>query len=203
MSDALERRRLTAEQAREREAEARRRIAEWTRERRAAERRARQAGRQRHAALQALYRRGTTRQGENVLDALIEAGCLVRRTETYESETLGSRIMHSAPGRTLRSLRDAMSRPSVVPPDPRGAWLPALLQPSMAAEPARHYETRVRVWYEDRAGRLHWPDEPFVWGTERVRAIIAAAAEAEGLPGLTLPRRAATGSRRASPHSRS
>jgi len=91
---------------------------------------------------------------------------------------------------------------SAVPPDPRAAWLPAAVRPMASGEPPRRYETRVRAWYEDRAGFRHDPDAMLAWGSEPVRAVIMAAAVADGLPRLTLPRRQPSVSRRAPSSSR-
>ena len=67
------------------------------------------------------------------------------------------------------------------------SWLPVLVQPANAPPP-RRYDTRARLWYEDRAGRRYGLDELTSWGSEPVRSVIAAAAKAERLPRLTLTR---------------
>ena len=54
-------------------------------------------------------------------------------------------------------------------------------------DPPRVYETKTRVWYEDRAGRRYRADELVAWGSPAVDAVLQAAAKAEGLPPLTRP----------------
>jgi hypothetical protein len=161
---------------------------------------ARRAAGRRHSELEALYRRIVSRPGEDVIDALTEAGCLIAQREECEVETARSRFEHSAVGRWLRSLGAADPPAPTIPADPWATWLPLLTQP-VVHEPGRRYETRVRGWYVDRAGRRVDTADLFTGGSDAVRAIITAAADAEQLPRLTLPRRSAAVSSRTSPAS--
>ncbi len=180
------RREVTDEQqrARQRAADATRRTKEQAKAERESRAAARQAATARHAELQALYRQEATRHGESVITELLAAGCLAQRSEPYEAERGTSRWIHRGiPGDLARA---AAAR----------TGLPTL------SKPAPVYETKIRTWYEDRAGRRYRTDEPLAWGSETVLAIIEAAAVAEGLSKLTRPRsRRREPTRRASPSS--
>ena len=55
-------------------------------------------------------------------------------------------------------------------------------------DPPRAYVTKTRVWYEDLAGRRYKAEDLVAWGSEPVRAGLAAAAEAAGVAPLTFPK---------------
>ncbi len=160
-------------------------------DRRAAERvqarAAEQAAKRRHAELQALYRRTTTRPGEDVLADLVAAGCIVQRREQYQEETIVSMVNRSWVGRKLRTLGGNGAVASLPPPqpwNPRQPW--THLQPAPASsEPEPRYVTRTRTWHEDRDGRRRDPSDLVAWGSEPVCAVLQAAAAAEELPPLT------------------
>jgi hypothetical protein len=201
VSEAVEKRRDAAEEARARAVEDRRDAADRKRTERAAAQTDRRAATARHAELEALYRRSVTRPGEDVVGALLEARCLVRQRDAYEVETLGSRFAHSGLGRRLGSLGAADPPARTMPPDSWAAWLPVAVG-APPVEPARRYERRVRVWYVDGAGRRVDAADLLTWGSDAVRAVIAAAADAAQLQRLTLPRRRAAVRNRTSPSSR-
>ncbi len=188
------------ERARQRAADATRRTkaqAQAERESRAA---ARQAATARHAELQAFYRRERTDPAEDVITALLTARCLARRSEQYEVETWRSMLARG--GHRVQSV---LHGPVASPPPrmaPLSSWPAAPPARPVSSEPAPVYTTKTEIWYEDRAGHRCQLGELVTWGSEPVRAVIAAAAVAEGLPKLTLPasrRREPTG--RASPSS--
>lgn len=191
---ALEGRRQAAEQARQLQGDGRRQAAERVRAGRAATQAAQRAAKSRHAAVQALYRRTVARPGEAVLAELAGARCVTPWSEQYEEETLGSRVGRSGVGRGIRSLLGSASPPPEPEPpaDPWGLY-PEYRQPPPAAPsgPAPRYVTKTQTWYEDRSGRQYEASDLAEWGSAAVRAVLEAAAAAEGLPPLTLPKRAA------------
>ncbi len=179
---AVEARRETAVKQHQREAHARRQATAQAKLRR--------------AMLQDLYRRRTTQPGEAVLDALLGADCLTRQSEQYEAETLGSQVAHSFVGRGLRALRRPVaSPPPPAPPPvswppgmaPWSAWTPPQPVAPSVSEPARAFETKTRVWYEDRAGHAYHAYELVAWASPAVDAVLQAAAAADGFPRLTRP----------------
>ncbi len=184
---ALEGRRAAAEQARRSEVDARRRSAERARADRAAVQAAHRAAKSRHAELQRLYRRASTSPGEDVGGELLAARCLTQRSEQYEEETLRSMV-----GRGIRSLLGSASPPPAPAPDPWGPYL-ARRQPSppVPSGPEPRYVTKTRTWYEDRSGRPYGAGDLVAWGSEPVRMVLEAAAAAEGLARLSLPKRRA------------
>jgi len=151
----------------------------------------------RHAELQVLYRWDATRPGEGVVAALLTARCLDQRTEQYEEETWRSILVRG--GHRVRSAFSSPPREPVETPEPRPvpfgvSWewqstRPPLREPlASSAGPAPVYETKIRTWYEDRAGRRVDPADMVAWGSDAVLAVIQAAAVKEELPRLTRPR---------------
>ncbi len=109
---------------------------------------------------------------------LVDAGCLEGRSEPYAAETFGS-----WGGRHLHRLRGTVraKAASLAPP---GSGIVAPVPP----EPVPVYETKIRTWYQDRAGHRYQAGELVAWGGEGTLAVIEAAAAAEHLPRLTRPR---------------
>ena len=147
VADGLEGRRETARQARRREAEERRRAAAQRETAHVAAVAARRAATARRAALQTLYRRTTTRPGEDVREALLAVGCLVPRRESYQEEAWGSRVRRGV--YALSTWASPPSQPE--PPDPWDHPRPPLV--AHPAAPAPRYVTKTRRWYEDGRGR--------------------------------------------------
>ena len=152
--------------------------------------------------LQDLAGRTTTRPAEDVLAALIAAGCLTERREDYQEETLGSIVWHGvdagvgAVRHGVDVITGAVRTPKPAPPspppamiDPWAARLPGGLPvPPVPSGPPRYYETKTRIWYEDRGRHKYAAGELVAWGSEPVRAVLVAAAAAEGLRPLTFPK---------------
>jgi len=90
VANVVDARRRAASEQRRAELDRLRREADRRAGERVQARAAQQAAKRRYLDLQALYRRMTTHPGENVLAALIAAGCLVQRSEQYQEETLVS-----------------------------------------------------------------------------------------------------------------
>jgi hypothetical protein len=190
VADVVDARSGAAAEQRRAELDRRRRDADLRTREKTRAREAQQAARRRHAELQALYRRTVTRPGEDVLAALIAAGCLVQRSEKYQEETIVSMVNRSWVGRKLRTLRDSSTSANPAPAQPWNPWHPWSPPPPTAAmEPAPRYVTRTRNWYEDQAGRRVDYGELVAWGLEAVCAVLEAAAASEGLPRLTRPSR--------------
>ncbi|MHB8440179.1 MAG: hypothetical protein ACYDD4_13630, partial [Acidimicrobiales bacterium] len=181
--------------------EARQQQAELERERQhEADRAAQRAAKSRRDAVKALCRRTTTRPGENVLAALLDADCLTRHDERHEVETIGSVVVNSPLGRAVRArLAPAKPPPSAAVDrwalDRRALYSPGAFRPVVADprpdEPARHYKTETSTSYEDHGGQQYYASDLVAWDSDAVRAVLEAAAEALGLPRSSWPKRRA------------